>query len=62
MVGYILRHINPFRLFNDKSRLYIYIKYMFFKQIVYIAQSAGAVEYTGCRRVTINECPEYDTK
>ena len=30
MVGLVLRHVNNFRLFNAKSSLYIYIKYIGF--------------------------------
>ena len=32
--GWILWHINHFRLFNAKSYLYLYIKYMICKQIL----------------------------
>ena len=32
------------------------------KPNLWIAQSAGAVEYTDCRGVSTNKCPRYDTK
>ena len=34
--GWVLRHINHCRLFNVKSFLYIYIKYMISKHILLI--------------------------
>ena len=35
-LGWVLWHINHCRLFNAKSFLYIYIKYMIYKHILWI--------------------------
>ena len=36
LVGWILWHINHYRLFNAKSSLYIYIKYIWFSLVVFL--------------------------
>ena len=66
LVGCVLLHINPDRLFNARSCLYNNIKYIWLVKEA-IAQSTGAVEYTDCTFAEgedppPNECPRYDTK
>ena len=41
-VGYVLLHINPCRLFNAKSSLYIYIKYIRFGLVGFYGASTIA--------------------
>ena len=65
--GLVLWHINYCWLVNAKSCFYIYNEYMIYKHILWIAESAGAVEYTVCFSAEgydpiAKKCSRYDTK